>query len=159
MLRTKVKMTALIGAIVILAMGGAVLSWQQISHTNNGGGVLSWQRITNRNDTLNVLENTPPQVRIVPTKFARKSRWGTVGGGKLIGYNWSLDGIIAAAYGLRSPYRIVARTKLPLGHYDFIANLATNSRGVLQKELQSQFGVAMKRERREANVLLLTVKQ
>ena len=53
---------------------------------------------------------------------------------------------------------MIFASQLPQGQYDFIANLPEGSAAALQQEVKRKFGLVGRRETRETDVLLLTVK-
>ena len=78
---------------------------------------------------------------------------------KMLGIAQPLKAILSAAYGGMSPFRMVLQTNLPEGKYDFISNLPKGSEEAFQFAVQDKFRLSAKREIREMEVLLLTVKR
>lgn len=73
-----------------------------------------------------VLDQVPPQVRIVPTKFRQAGGWG-MSNNRVLGIGQPVKTLLLVAYGGISPFRVVLPTNLPEGNYDFIANLPNGS--------------------------------
>jgi uncharacterized protein (TIGR03435 family) len=104
------------------------------------------------------LKRQPPQVKIVPSTFP-PSDGITMVNGKYLGTGVSLRALLRAIYDT-SKCRIVADTPLPEGIYDVIANLPGRqaNAAALRKEIETQFHLVGRTEKREADVLQLTVK-
>lgn len=75
----------------------------------------------------------------------------------LMGVGIPPSGIIQAAYAM-SPVRTILLAGLPGGDYDYIANLPRGAARALQKAVEDQFGLTARRETREMDVFLLTLK-
>lgn len=98
-----------------------------------------------------VLDNVPPQVKIVPAKFDGRltgpnSRpqggWGmTRQDGKAVGVGMTVPSILQTAYSVTSRARIVFPGSPPTELYDYIANLPSGSREALQEEIRKQVGL------------------
>jgi uncharacterized protein (TIGR03435 family) len=146
--QAKIALGAAAGALIVT--GTATLA---VAELESSAQTYSWQVAR---PTFEILRNTPPQVKIVPTKF--ETGGGGVGQDEMsLGIGQSIQGVIGAAYG-ESEARTVLPDNLPTGRYDHIANLPKGSRSALQRELQTQFGLVGKRELRPTDVLLLQVK-
>lgn len=113
-----------------------------------------WQA---RNINTVTLNEMPPQVCIVRTKFPQFAGWG-MSGDKILGIGQTPRTILGLAHNVTSPYRVVSQLNLPEDKYDFIANLPQNSLPALQREVQREFGVSARRENRQTDVLRLTLK-
>jgi uncharacterized protein (TIGR03435 family) len=112
-----------------------------------------------QNVNTGVLNQVPPQVRIVPTKFPQSGGgWGT-SNDKVLGIGQTLKTMLLVAYEGASPYRMISSVKLPEDKYDFIANLPQGSRKALQREIERKFRVRATYETRQTEVLRLTVKK
>lgn len=59
---------------------------------------------------------------------------------------------------MRDPARKIS-APLPEGKFDYISNLAQGQKEALQKEIAKKFGLIGKQERREGDVLLLTLRR
>jgi uncharacterized protein (TIGR03435 family) len=106
-----------------------------------------------------IVDQTAPQVRILPTKFAGTggalsennnfTKWG--------GLNVPVSTIAYVAYEC-SPARVVMTVPPSKDRYDFISSLDQGSYEGLRRELRKTLGFVGRRETREVDVLLLTVK-
>ncbi|HUA68782.1 MAG TPA: sigma-70 family RNA polymerase sigma factor, partial [Candidatus Saccharimonadales bacterium] len=108
------------------------------------------------------VDEVPPQVRILPSKFRPRpirplGDW-FVSHGKTMGVAVPAETVVKAAYGYDGSVRVVLETSLPSGNYDFIANLADGNQEALQRVARQKFGVIAKWDMLETNALLLTVK-
>ena len=91
-----------------------------------------------RDPSVALLRKTPPQVRIVPTKF-QSSRWEN-DRDRMLGIAQPAKIVVAAAYGMWA-WQSVFEVPLPLGRFDVIANLPQDSAEALREEVKKQFGV------------------
>jgi uncharacterized protein (TIGR03435 family) len=66
--------------------------------------------------------------------------------------------VVLAAYDFDLQRRVILKTNLPPGRFDFIASLQRGNKAALRKEIQRRFGVVAKRETLETQVLLLKVR-
>jgi uncharacterized protein (TIGR03435 family) len=148
---TKAKTAMVIGAGMLLAAGTATVAIKEITVYRT----YPWQV---RNVNTGVLNQVPPQVHIVSSKFPQSGGWGA-SDDKVLGIGQTLQTILLVAYEATSPYRIISPAKLPEDKYDFIANLPENSRLALQKELKRKFGLSANHQARQTNVLRLSVKK
>jgi uncharacterized protein (TIGR03435 family) len=136
----KTKTAMIIGAGVLMAAGAA--TWQA------GGPTGLFDR--------SVLEQEPPQVKIVASKFTAEAAGNSAD--KRMGTGLPAPAVVAMAYGFDTPARTILAATLPEGRYDFIASLPQGNAEALQREVKRQFGVVARRERRETDVWLLKVK-
>lgn len=105
-----------------------------------------------------LLEETPPQVVIVPTEYAPPSGgWGQTRSDKAIGIRMSAEFVVQAAYDWTSHSRMVWTDPMPAGQFDFIANLSTGALEALQAAVKKQWGLVAERETRQTNVVVLKV--
>jgi uncharacterized protein (TIGR03435 family) len=104
------------------------------------------------------LEETSPQVVIIPTEYALPSGgWGQRGADKAIGIRMSAEFVVQSAYDWPSQYRMVWTDSKPAGQFDFIANLSSGALAALQAEVKKQWGLVAERETRQTNVVVLKV--
>ena len=104
------------------------------------------------------LEETPPQVVILPTEYASPSGgWGQTRSDKAIGIRMSADFVVQSAYNWPSRSRMVLADSMPAGQFDFIANLPSGALEALQAEVKKKWGLVAERETRQTNVLILKV--
>jgi uncharacterized protein (TIGR03435 family) len=103
-----------------------------------------------------VLEKLPPVMIIRPTKFPRDG--GGVGaGGRMMLKNVPLGNMIDHAYDFAST-RTIFPADMPSERYDLMFTLPDKSKRILQQELAKRFGYVAHKESRQADVLLLKVK-
>ena len=146
---TKAKTAIVAGVVIVLAAGTTTVTVKKIQEHHR----YPWQV---RNFDSRVMDKVPPQVAIVPTIFPDSESWGSANG-KFLGSGASVKDILRTTYGMSST-RTVPSTELPPGKYDYIANLRQGSAEALQNELRRKFGMVGRREMRETDILLLTVK-
>lgn len=147
---TKAKIAAAVGVAVLLVAGTGTVTVKEIREH----WTYPWQA---RNINTATLNQVPPQVRIVPTKFPQFAGWG-MNNDKILGIGQTPRTILGLAFGVTSPYRVVSSLNLPEDKYDFIANLPQNSLQTLQEEVKRKFGVSASHETRQTDVLRLTMK-
>ena len=147
---TKAKTVIVVGTSVLLAAGTTMITVKEIQEHR----AYPWQ--VRNTDIGKVLNQTPPQVKIVPTIFPPGDGYTRVNG-KVLGTGISIRNLLNAAY-RTGWYRTVATTQLPEKSYDFIANLPDGNEAALRQEITRQFHLVGRTETREADVLLLTTK-
>jgi len=149
---TKMKTAFAAATAILLVAGTTILAFKKVQkHEFND----SW-RTQDVFSGFKKLEQVPPQVRILPSKFHSKGHWLT-SHGKTMGTAEPAGIIVQAAYGCEFSHRVVLTTCLPAGRYDFIANLSEGNPAALQQRVKQEFGVVAKWKELETNVLLLTV--
>jgi uncharacterized protein (TIGR03435 family) len=145
---SKVKTATVVFVGVLLAAGTTTITVKEIQeHRIYSWEVPQW--------SAKILNQVPPQVRIVPAKFP-PGGMGLVDG-KVMGIGQPLSSIFPHAYGVNWA-RTLCKVQLPSGNYDFIANLSEGSAEALQREIERKFSLKVKREMRETDVLLLTIR-
>jgi RNA polymerase sigma factor (sigma-70 family) len=166
---TKTQTVIVASTIALLAAGSATVAVRHWTY-------YSWQ-VSKFNylpvDAPTLLFKTPPQVRILKSKY---SYWveGTpftegdsaemVNGqmithtnqSRSIGIGVMFQAIVMTAYHSDNRQTIFS-APMPKGRYDFIANLPQNALPVLQEEIKRKFGLVGKWELVETNVLSLRV--
>lgn len=147
---TKAKIAAVVGVGVLLVAGTGTVTVNEIREH----WTYPWQANNIKTATLN---QVPPQVRIVRTKFPHSAGWG-MNNDKILGIGQTPRTILGLAYGVTSPYRVVSSLNLPEDKYDFIANLPQNSLQALQREVKRKFGLSASHETRQTDVLRLKIK-
>jgi uncharacterized protein (TIGR03435 family) len=155
---TNAKTAIVIGAGVLLAAGTTTLTVREIqSHKTGTRETYDWQ-VPQFDGRLfaEIMKNTSPLVRIVPTKFSAPGPFGGDGNG-FLGVAVTMADIITMAYTNTSTVRTVYDADLPPGRYDFIANVPSGSSEALKQELKNAFGLAGRMETRDTNVLALRV--
>jgi len=153
---TKAKTAIVAGVVVVLATGTTTVVIKEIQNQkipSQRSGDFQWQVESYSSELLN---QSPPLVEIVPTKFPNAGSYinaygKTMGIGNLFVY------IVEDAYQAEHARTIVS-TPLPSGKFDFISSLSSGAMEALQQKLKTEFNVVAKREMIETNVLLLAVK-
>jgi uncharacterized protein (TIGR03435 family) len=148
---TKMKIAFVVGTGVLLAAGTTVTLRHIEAHRSEN----LW-RVPNLSSA--VVEQTPPQVRILPTKFRPPvgALVGTPKGDQAAGIRVPLHEIAWIAYGWQ-PARILFPGGEPAERYDFVSTLSRGTKEALQAEIKKQFGLTGRREIRDADALALTV--
>jgi uncharacterized protein (TIGR03435 family) len=162
---TKAKSVIVVGAGVLLAAGTATVAINKIQ-TAASVAAESW-RTPNLNDKI--LEQAPPQVRILPAKFpggfGREVRLrGSGTNRRVAGIGVTVSQLVSAAYygagtpvTAGAPSRTIFSVKEPKSRYDFICTVPGTPGETLQQELKQQLGLVGHREMREMNVLFLRI--
>jgi len=147
---TKAKIAIVSGVVVLLAAGTATITVKEVQEHKTD----TWQDLPAASNPR-LLDQLPPQVRIVPSKHSEFNVCGKEG--KILMIGAPVKDILATAYGV-GPTRAV----FPMGQasekYDLFANLPHGNKEALQKEVKRKFGLVGKTEVRETDVLLLKVK-
>ncbi len=148
---SQAKTAIVVGAVVLLAVGTTTLTVKQFQEHKT----YPWQVEGFRGS---VLDQQPPQVRILSSK-AQYGAWGTGGKmGRMMGTGVSAINVVEAAYGGSwSSTRTIISADLPQGKYDYIANLSSGNEEALQQEVKRKFHVVGRRETREKDVLFLEI--
>jgi uncharacterized protein (TIGR03435 family) len=115
-----------------------------------------------QNFTVATLEHARSQVTILPTKFNRDGGWIQWPlDGKMMGICVTARDLIWDAYWVPKPNfetRLVLAAPLPQERYDFISSLDQGASNALQRAISEKFGLVIRRETRETNVLVLLVR-
>ncbi len=165
---TKAKMAIGAGAGLLLAAGITTIGVQEVQARRT----YPWQvRASGKRENMEVesksrheiFMKTPPQVRILPTKFPDgiSGGWRSIEEGKdarFIGIKTTFPSMIQIAFQVKYEDRIAYAADLPKGEFDFIANLPHDSAEALQNEIRRKFGVVGHLQTVETNVFLLKVK-
>ena len=167
---TKMKTAIVAGAIVLLAAGTTTVTVKEIQ----GHKTYSWEVSSldpSPMGAMKILKETPPQVRIVSSKYDHLVGGLTLGdttkhdkSGKLIsvttnasesiGIGVALDSIVETAYG-SEPLRTIFSVVIPKRKYDYIANVPQNALKELQEEIKDKFGLVGRWEMVKTNVLAI----
>jgi uncharacterized protein (TIGR03435 family) len=150
---TKAKTVIVASTVVLLTAGTTTMAVKKIDAYERYRD--SW--LTPNLDS-GVVDQSYPQVRILPTKFPRQqklsenneaTKWGGLGMPvsvmMWVAYEWP-------------PARVVFTAPEPIGRFDFIASLSNGSYEALQRELKKQFGLVGRLETRDTDVLVLKVR-
>ena len=167
---TKAKTAIVAGASVLLVAGTATITIKEIQKERP-----SLWALPNFDPVPvvapAVLGKTPPQVRIVSSKYDHRvvgpftqgdafkfvdGKWvpSSTNASQSMGVGVTLGDIVKIAYGSDS-LRTAFDVELPGGRYDYIANLRQNALKILQQQIQEEFGLIGRREMRETDVLVL----
>ncbi len=150
---TKMR-TAIVAGVValLLAAGTTTITVKEIAAHRDE----IWQK---RWD-VSMVDKMPPQVKILPALRSRSAKTEiavVAHGGKLIGLGNDFQDLLIMAYHFTKS-QMIFLTAVPEGRYDFISNLPKGQDEALQREIQRKFGVIVRREMIETNVLNLTVR-
>jgi len=149
---TKAK-TAIVVVVGILFVGTATVTVKKIKVYETDRD--SWR---SANLTWQQVGETPPQVRILPTKFKPPVKHMlTSDGTKWGGVRVSVREIVRAAY-RGSPGRVIFPAGEPQEKYDFISTLSRGTEEALQRELKKTLGFVGRWETRETDALALKVR-
>jgi uncharacterized protein (TIGR03435 family) len=151
---TKMKSAIVITAVALAGAGTATVTVKVVSHHREES---IWNNITGPG-FVQQLKGAPPAVSIRSTRFTREAAGAHETRGKILGTYQPFESLLARAYDT-SRCRILALTPLPPGDFDFITSVPQRPREALQKMIKQKFGITGRRETRETDVLLLTVKR
>jgi len=153
---TNVKMAITVGVAALLTAGTATLTLKK----NQEPELYSWE--TNHVTYPETLDQAPPQVRILPTKFKFPAdyygAYGNGPDGRLIGIAAPFPTLVQNAFQVTHRDRVIYPADLPAGQFDFIANLRQGSPAALQQEIKRKLGVTGEFQTLETDVLRLQVK-
>jgi uncharacterized protein (TIGR03435 family) len=169
---TKTKTAVVTGMVVLLTAGTTVIMIKEIREHRDS----SWELANFDPEPVvapMVLEKTPPQVRIVPSKFDHwvmgpftsgdssefvDGKWipMTTNATISMGVGVTVDSIIRTAYGADRLHSVFA-TEISRGRYDFIANLRHDALSRLRSVIRDKFNLVGKWEMVETNVLALRI--
>lgn len=158
---TKAKVAVGTGAVVLLAAGTVAVSIEDLDLFKKDPLYHQTEvEIKKIEAKLQAAYQPLPRIMIAPTKFPGKDMAEASDGYHLIGFNRPAKRIVEWAYSLHgdSDTRAIVETNLPQGNYDFNADLSERSIAALQGELNKTLGIVGKKEKRQKDVFLLTVK-
>ncbi|MGH7951035.1 MAG: TIGR03435 family protein [Limisphaerales bacterium] len=150
---TKTKTAIVVSAGILLAAGTTTVTVKEVQKHHH----YSWQV---ENPGPGLVDSASPQVKIVPTIFSPPGGTLNMGNGTIVGIQQTLNNLLGAAYDV-DRYHVVFQTEPPVGNYDFIANLRGGveaNRMALRQLIEKQFHLVGRKEMREADVLVLTLK-
>ncbi len=149
---TKTQTAIVAGAVVLIAAGTTITVKKVNTYERDRN---SWLTL---NLTSGLVDQSVPQVRILPTRFPRNpTLWGNAEFTKWGGLDQPVSTMMWVAYQW-PPARMVFTAPEPQGGYDFIASLPQGSYEALQRELKDQFGLVGRVETRDEDVLVLRVR-
>jgi uncharacterized protein (TIGR03435 family) len=170
---TKMNTAIVAGAIVLLAAGTTTVTVKEIQeHQTYPWELPNFDPIpVMPMGAMSVLSKTPPQVRIVPSKYdhlvgsfthgdtTKHDKSGklisvTTNASQSIGIGVTLDSIVETAYG-SEPLRTIFSVEIPKRKYDYIANVPHNALKELQEEIKEKFGLIGRWEMVKTNVLAI----
>ena len=150
---TKAKMAIVASVGVLLAVGTTTVTIKEIRNHK----MYAWRVKGITPEDITNLETWPPQVWIDP---AKDHHWGNslVKGhdGRLMGNNTPFSWLVQNAYGKTQAWMVIP-PDLPKGEYDYMAISPPASAEALQREINKTFGVVVRRELRETNVLIFKI--
>jgi uncharacterized protein (TIGR03435 family) len=145
---TKAKTAIVVGAGLLLAAGTATVGIKEV-HKHH----YPWREARVE---MRTLTDTPPQVKILPSKFNQKHGLAIDRQDRTIGIGVLMPDLMQVAYS-NSWARIVSPPDLAQRRVDFIANLPSGSREALRSQVEEQFKVKGHNETRQVDVLQLRV--
>jgi uncharacterized protein (TIGR03435 family) len=169
---TKAKTVMAAGVAVLLAAGTTTVIVKKVEGKPVLPGAISakmfppeaWQVV---NPDSDMLRRMPPMLKIVPTRwpegetsvvgisgYSRRRKWET----QKLGISVPVRGVVGDAFQLPGDARTIMHVKWPEGRYDYIDSLTNGSIEALQQAVRKKFGITVRRETVETNVLLLVVK-
>ncbi len=170
---SKVNTAIVAGAIVLLAAGTTTITVKEIQeHRTYPWELPKFDPIpVMPTGAMSVLSKTPPQVRIVNSKYdhlvggltqgvtTKHDKLGklisaTTNASQSIGIGVTLDSIVETAYG-SEPLLTIFSVKMPTRKYDYIANVPNNALKELQDEIKRKFGLIGRWEMVKTNVLAI----
>lgn len=162
---TKTQATIVAGTVVLLVAGTTAITVKEVAAETTPhvpGAAQSNSESTNLwltpDLTFAIVRHSPPQVRILPTRFnARRGPMGNTDGTKWAGHDVPVSQMVRVAYKW-SLGRIVFTAPEPSGGYDFITTLPQGACEALQQELQKQFGLVGHVQTTNTDVLVLKVR-
>lgn len=149
----KVKMAALVGAVVFLAVGTTTIILNESKSSQIDAHLTD--------PDLTGFRKAPPLVVVQPTHVAEmRGRVITSGredaDGKMAGRQVSFKMMMSTAYGFPFLQRIICATDAPTNaYYDYLVTVTNRPREAFQAEIQKITGYVGRREIRVADVLLL----
>lgn len=154
---TKIQTAIVVGACTLLAAGTTTVTVKAIADYQGD----SWQRTDFK---IDILQKTPPRVKVVPTKFpAFSGKWtvetASPQRNRATGISVSATQLISSAFDFPRFDRLILPANLPAGKYDYIASLPAGSMGELQRAVEQRLAVSIRRVTLTTNVLLLKIKQ
>jgi uncharacterized protein (TIGR03435 family) len=147
---TKAKTAIVSGVVVLLAAGTATVTVKEIvAHRTP-----AWQEKFD----LSLLDGLPPQVKILPSLPSTVHNRAGERNGKVLAVGQSFMALLETAYQVVQS-RLIVNAPIPEGKYDFIITYPrmNDNLKALQEEIKKTFGVTIRREMIETNVLILTV--
>jgi uncharacterized protein (TIGR03435 family) len=139
-----------VAVAVAVAMAAAVVTPIVVRQISSADDPRYWEA-----DSA-ALDKIPPVFILRPTQFARHGG-STRNGDKIMSKDIRVNELLEYAYRF-SPPRMVLPSKLPQEHFDLLLTLPDRPMETLQQAIQDKFGLTAHRETREADVLILKVR-
>ena len=155
----KAKTAIVVGAGILVATGTATVTVKEIQDHR----VDEWQK---RWQGAAIVNKIPPQVAIRPSPPERDPSVRVSGAysGKTIGLGYDFAGMVKGIYQIDSEH-LLASAPVPQGKFDWLANLSAPGNNnfslnvsSLQAAIKKHFGLQIRREYVETNVLVLTLR-
>ena len=158
---TKAKTVVVAGVGILLAAGTTTIVTTKIvekSKLKTADAVYEEIWSHPNSDSLPALEKAPPALIIRPTRYPNKAGGVWANDGKGFWVNGNVSSIIGIAYDWDS-VRTIFPDALPDGNYDVMESLPKGQNApALEEEIKKQFGLVAHKEIRDADVLLLRVR-
>jgi uncharacterized protein (TIGR03435 family) len=155
---TKAKVAIVAGVCLLLATGVTTVAVRKIIGTTPSSiyeGI--WRQPDGRSKAD--LETAPPAVLIRPTHYPNGGSGYWTTGGKGVFVNASMSDLVTWSQDSQdiSAERIAFGAGVPHEGYDYLNTLPSGQNQALWEKLKEQFGLTIRREVRETNVLALRV--
>ncbi len=146
----KAKTAIVVGVGILFAAGTATVTVKEIAAHRPP----AWQEKFD----LSLLDGLPPQVKILPSLPSTGNNRAGERNGKVLAVGQSFMALLESAYQVVQS-RLIVNAPIPEGKYDYIATYPqlNDNLKALQEEIKKTFGVTIRREMIETNVLILTV--
>ena len=147
---TKAKMAIVVGVGILAAAGTATVTVKEIEAHRTP----AWQETFD----LSLLDGLSPQVKILPSLPSTAHNRAGERNGKWLAVGQNFMALLETAYQVVQS-RLIVNAPIPEGKYDFIITYPrmNDNLKALQEEITKTFGVTVRREMIETNVLILTV--
>jgi uncharacterized protein (TIGR03435 family) len=147
---TKAKTAIVTSMVVLLAAGTTTVTVKEIATHRTP----AWQEKFD----LSLLDGLPPQVKILPSLPSTVHNRAGERNGKVLAVGQSFVALLETAYQVVQS-RLIVNVPIPEGRYDYILTYPrmNDNLKALQEEIKKTFGLTVRREMIETNVLILTV--
>jgi uncharacterized protein (TIGR03435 family) len=151
---TKAKTAVVSGVVVLLAAGMTTVAVKGIQEHK----MYSWRVNGITRADVTKLGQWPAQVWIAPAKDTHAgNQLGKGKHGELMGRNTPFSWLLRNAYGKTQVWMVLPSDVTDTRGFDYMANLPEHSADALQMEINRTFGMTVRREIRETNVLILKI--
>jgi hypothetical protein len=146
---TKVKTAAVVGALVLLAVGSAI--------------VVAGKTRAARFETAfakadaQTLDRAPAGLVLRPSRFSDRIDPAVQSGGRFLGRTMPVFWLFSFAYEFPWWDRVVLPADAPRGTYDLLLALPDHPKEALREEIRRQLGFSARRETRMTDVLFLEI--